>query len=98
MSFNTAVQALDPVYCPEMLVFHGCFEVWKQKEVGGSYTQAVDCLRDRWHSWFDQVIGDDEGGEGRSIVVVQPPVVCDVWPEALNPVFQSFRLLDKIWS
>lgn len=23
--------------------------------------------------------------------MVQPPVVCDVWPEALNPVFQSFH-------
>lgn len=40
---------------------------------------------------FDQVVGDDKGGVSESIVMVQSPVVCDFWADALNPVFQSFE-------
>ena len=74
-----------------MVTFQRSLEAREQKKVRWSQVWTVGRLGDGGDACLGQIIGDNEGSVGWGIVMMQLPIVSNVWSDPVHPFFEPLE-------
>jgi len=74
-----------------MMTLEVKFEFREKEEVTRTQIRQVWWLQNNWNTLFGQKFVHGDGSVTGSVIVMQHPSVCNLWPDTMNAFSESFK-------